>query len=104
MVQTVGPGVKEALYHSLAMRGFVGIDLGPEPAPDETTARRFRHCSNGTVWRSGCSIRYCGTLQGGLTVAVGTIIDAAIINAPSSTKNAKKARNPKMHQTKKGKQ
>jgi hypothetical protein len=46
----------------LRAKGLAGH--GQADHPDETTARRFRHCSNGTVWRSGCSIRYCGTLQG----------------------------------------
>jgi IS5 family transposase len=43
MGQPVGPAVEEALYDSAAMRGFVGIDLGREPVPDETTVCRFRH-------------------------------------------------------------
>src|SRR6516165_1445772 len=81
------PAVEEALYDSMTMRDFVGIDLGREPVPDETTVCRFRHL-----------------LEKGLKVATGTIVDATIINAPSSTKNAKKARDPEMHQTKKGNQ
>ena len=81
------PAVEEALYDSLAMRRFVGIDLG-RPLFDEVQ----RHLA-----------------AKGLKVATGTIpalagTDATIINAPSSTKNADKARDPEMHQTKKGKQ
>jgi IS5 family transposase len=99
------PAVEEALYDSLAMRRFVGIDLGREPVPDETTVCRFRHLPE----EHDLGRRLFDEVQRhlaakGLKVATGTIVDATIINAPSSTKNAKKARDPEMHQTKKGKQ
>ena len=99
------PAVEEALYDSLAMRGFVGIDLGREPVPDETTVCRFRHL----LEAHDLGRRLFDEVQRhlaakGLKVATGTIVDATIINAPSSTKNAEKARDPEMHQTKKGNQ
>src|SRR5215471_2451484 len=99
------PAVEEALYDSRAMRDFAGIDLGREPVPDETTVCRFRHL----LEAHDLGRRLFDEVQrhlaaNGLTVATGTIVDATIINAPSSTKNAGKARDPEMHQTKKGQQ
>ena len=97
------PAVEEALYDSLAMRDFVGIDLGREPVSDETTVCRFRHLLEthdlGQQLFDAVQRHLTAT---GLKVATGTIVDATIISAPSSTKNAKKARDPEMHQTKKG--
>jgi transposase, IS5 family len=62
-------------------------------------------CWKRTIWAVSCSTKCRGTWRRrGLKVATGTIVDATIINAPSSTKNAKKARDPEMHQTKKGNQ
>src|SRR5215472_12245286 len=99
------PAVEEALDDSLAMRRFVGIDLGREPVPDETTVCRFRHL----LEEHDLGERLFDEVQQhlaakGLKVATGTIVDATIISAPSSTKNANKARDPEMRQTKKGKQ
>ena len=99
------PAVEEALYDSLAMRGFAGIDLGREPVPDETTVCRFRHLLEQHDLGSRIFEEVHRHLEArGLKVATGTIVDATIINAPSSTKNADKARDPDMHQTKKGNQ
>jgi transposase, IS5 family len=99
------PAVEEALYDSLAMRGFVGIDLGREPVPDETTACRFRHLlEEHDLGRRLFDQVQRHLAENGLKIATGTIVDATIINAPSSTKNAAKARDPEMHQTKKGNQ
>jgi len=99
------PGVEEALYDSLAMRGFVGIDLGQEPAPDETTVCRFRHLlESHDLGRALFEAVHRHLEANGMKVSTGTIVDATIINAPSSTKNADKARDPEMHQTKKGNQ
>src|SRR5208283_146603 len=99
------PAVEETLYDSVAMRDFVGIDLGREPVPDETTVCRFRHlleeCDLG---RRLFEVVHRHLEAKGLKVSTGTIVDATIINAPSSTKNADKARDPEMHQTKKGNQ
>jgi IS5 family transposase len=99
------PAVEEALYDSAAMRGFVGIDLGREPVPDETTVCRFRHLlETHDLGRRPFDEVKRQLPAKGLKVATGTIVDATIINAPSSTKNAAKARDPEMHQTKKGNQ
>jgi transposase, IS5 family len=99
------PAVEEVLYDSTAMRRFVGIDLGKEPAPDETTVCKFRHLleDNGLGEELFASVgRYLQ--EHGLKVSSGTIVDATIISAPSSTKNKTKSRDPEMHQTKKGNQ
>lgn len=99
------PAVEEALYDSAAMRGFVGIDLGREPAPDETTVCKFRH----RLERHGLGKKIFASVkqylhEHGLKVTTGTIVDATIISAPSSTKNRDRQRDPEMHQTAKGKQ
>lgn len=99
------PAAEEALYDSLAMRRFVGIDLGREPAPDETTICKFRHLME----RHNLGDRLFGLVnvylaENGLKVSRGTIVDASIIDAPSSTKNRKKERDPEMHSTRKGRQ
>jgi IS5 family transposase len=99
------PAVEEALYDSQAMRAFVGIDLGREPVPDETTVCRFRHLLEERHLGRRLFEEVGRHLAAkGLKVSSGTIVDATIINAPSSTKNAAKARDPEMHQTKKGNQ
>ncbi len=99
------PAVEEALYDSLSMRSFVGIDLGREGAPDETTVCKFRHLLEQHDLGKRLFEEVGRHLQDkGLKVSTGTIVDASIINAPSSTKNADKARDPEMHQTRKGNQ
>ncbi len=99
------PGVEEALYDSPAMRRFVGIDLGREPVPDETTMCRFRHLLEAhDLGRRLFEEVQRHLAENGLKVSTGTIVDATIINAPSSTKNADKARDPEMRQTRKGNQ
>jgi transposase, IS5 family len=99
------PAVEEALYDSLAMRRFVGIDLGREPSPDETTVCRFRHLLEAhDLGRRLFEAVHRHLEAKGMRVTTGTIVDATIINAPSSTKNADQARDPDMHQTKKGNQ
>jgi IS5 family transposase len=99
------PGVEEAFYESATLRRFAGVDLGTAPAPDETTVLRFRHLLE--------EHDLCGAMLDavnlhleakGIRIATGTIVDATIIHAPSSTKNEKKERDPAMHQTKKGNQ
>jgi IS5 family transposase len=99
------PAAEEALYDSLAMRQFVGIDLGREPAPDETTILRFRHLLESHDLGRQLFAAVSAHLQAqGLKVATGTIVDATIINAPSSTKNQEGERDPEMKQTQKGNQ
>jgi len=99
------PAVEEALYDSPTMRAFVGIDLGREPVPDETTVCKFRHLLEEHGLGRGLFDAVQQHLRAhGLTVSTGTIVDATIIAAPSSTKNATGTRDPEMHQTKKGAQ
>jgi len=99
------PAVEEALYDSRAMRRFVGIDLGREPAPDETTVCNFRHLLEAHNLGDQLFAMINAYLQeNGLKVSTGTIVDATIIDAPSSTKNKDGERDPSMHQTRKGNQ
>ena len=99
------PAMEDALYDSAALRRFAGIDLGNERAPDETTICKFRHLME----RKGLGERLFGLVnayrvENGLTVSRGTIVDASIMAAPSSTKNRAKARDPEMRSTRKGNQ
>jgi IS5 family transposase len=99
------PAVEEALYDSRAMRRFVGIDLGREPVPDETTICKFRHLLEAhNLGDQLFSLINAYLQENGLKLNTGTIVDATIINAPSSTRNKDKARDPEMHQTRKGNQ
>jgi len=99
------PAVEEALYDSASMRSFAGIDLGVEGAPDETTVCKFRHLLErnklGKTLLKAVN-EYLRT--NGIKIANGTIVDATIISAPSSTKNQEGKRDPEMHQTAKGQQ
>ena len=99
------PAVEEALYDSAAMRSFAGIDLGREPAPDETTVCKFRHLLETHKLGEALFKAVNRHLhEQGIKVSRGTIVDASIISAPSSTKNKSGERDPEMHQTSKGKQ
>src|SRR5580658_1082916 len=98
------PAVEEALYDSATLRQFVGIDLGDEPVPDETTVCKFRHL----LEEHNLGEEILGTVNlhlqaKGVRITRGTIVDATIIHAPSSTKNQDQSRDPEMHQTRKGK-
>jgi IS5 family transposase len=99
------PAVEEALYDSVVLRQFAGIDLGQEPVPDETTVCKFRHLLEehdlGGAMLETVNLHL---QQKGVRITTGTIVDATIIHAPSSTKNRDERRDPEMHQTKKGKQ
>jgi IS5 family transposase len=98
------PAAEEALHDSLAMRRFVGIDLGRERAPDETKICRFRHLlEEHKFGRAMFQLIHDHLEAKGVRLSTGTIVDATI-DAPSSTKNAEKARDPDMRQTKKGNQ
>src|SRR5487761_2658667 len=99
------PGMEEAFYESPVLRRFAGVDLGVAAAPDETTILRFRHLLEqhdlgGEILMT--VNRYLETK--GIRISTGTIVDATIIHAPSSTKNSSGKRDPEMHQTKKGNQ
>jgi IS5 family transposase len=99
------PAVEEALYDSVVLRRFVGIDLGREPVPDETTVCKFRHLlEEHQRGREMLATVNLHLQRQGVRITTGTIVDATIIHAPSSTKNHEQQRNPEMHQTKKGKQ
>ena len=96
-------GVEDAIYDSYAMRKFMGINFCEEQVPDATTLLQFRHImeKNNLGQELFNAIRN-GLEKSGHIMHGGTIVDATIIEAPSSTKNAEKARDPEMHQTKKG--
>ncbi len=99
------PGAEEALYDSITMRQFAGVSTDADVIPDETSILNFRRL----LERHQLTERLLAEINAhlserGLFVGKGTIVDATIINAPSSTKNAEKKRDPEMHQTRKGKQ
>lgn len=98
-------GVEDAIYDSYAMRTFMNIDFMNEQVPDATTLLKFRHLletkSIGKKIFEDVKERLD---KAGLMMHGGTIVDATIISAPSSTKNKSGKRDPEMHQTKKGNQ
>ncbi len=96
-------GIEDAIYDSQAIRGFVGIDLNRESAPDATTLLKFRRL----LETNELTRKIFDTINGhladkGLMMREGTIVDATLIAAPPSTKNKEKKRDPEMHQSKKG--
>lgn len=98
-------GIEDALYDSQAIRRFVGIDLGRESAPDATTLLKFRRLlETHQLTESIFSAINAHLAEQGLLMRAGTIVDATIIAAPSSTKNQDGQRDAEMHQTKKGNQ
>ena len=97
--------LEDALYDSQALRGFAGIELNCDPVPDATTVLHFRHWLEKHELTKSLFDEVSALLaERGLLMRQGTIVDAPIIAAPSSTKNKEKARDPEMHQTKKGNQ
>jgi transposase, IS5 family len=99
------PGAEEALYDSITMRVFAGVSTDADVIPDETSILNFRRLleSHQLTERLLAEIN-AHLCERGLLVGKGTIVDASLIDAPSSTKNAQKKRDPQMHQTRKGKQ
>jgi IS5 family transposase len=98
-------GVEDAVYDSYAMRKFMGLDFAVEQVPDATTLLHFRHL----LEKHELGEKLLGSQneifeQQGWIMRGGSIVDATIIAAPSSTKNATGTRDPEMHQTKKGNQ
>lgn len=96
-------GVEDAIYDSYAFRKFMKIDFIIEQVPDATTLLKFRHI----IEKNHLGEEFFKAINRvmeatGHIMHGGTIVDATIINAPSSTKNAEKKRDPEMHQTKKG--
>jgi transposase, IS5 family len=97
--------LEDALYDSQALRGFAGIDLPVAAVPDATTVLNFRHwLEEHDLTRALFDEVGAMLEERGLLMRQGTIVDATIIAAPPSTKNKNKARDPEMHQTKKGNQ
>lgn len=98
-------GIEDAIYDSYAMRKFMKLDFLNEQVPDATTLLKFRHLIEKhkigeQIFQDVTNrLEQCGLMMHG-----GTIVDASIIAAPSSTKNAEGKRDPEMHQTKKGNQ
>jgi transposase, IS5 family len=99
------PGAEDALYESPVLRHFVGIDLGRAPVPDESTILGFRHLLEKHELGGAMLKAVNQYLESrGIRISTGTIVDATIIHAASSTKNRTGERDPEMHQTRKGKQ
>ena len=99
------PAMEEALYDMALFREFVGLDAGEDSLPDESTILRFRHL----LESHSLSLQILATVNAtlaakGLLLKSGTVVDATLIAAPSSTKNSSGERDPEMHQTKKGNQ
>jgi IS5 family transposase len=99
----VDEGIEDAIYDSQSIRGFVGINLNRESAPDATTLLKFRRL----LETHELTRKIFETINGhlaaqGLMMREGTIVDATLIAAPPSTKNKDKKRDPEMHQSKKG--
>ncbi len=99
------PAMEDSLYDSESMRRFAGIELSEDAIPDETTILRFRHLLE-KHYLTQAIFGQIRTLleQKRLLLKSGTIVDATIIEAPPSTKNEEKTRDPEMHQAKKGKE
>ena len=98
------PGMEDLLYEVESVHRFAGLRLSG-PLPDETTIMNFRHL----LERHGSGGTLFGAINAHLAaqghrLQTGTIVDASIIAAPSSTKNRARSRDPEMHQTKKGNQ
>ncbi len=99
------PQAEDALYDIEPMRRFAGVELAEDSVPDETTILRFRHLLEAHRLSEAIFAEVRTLLEErGLLLKSGTIVDATIISAPSSTKNASGERDPEMHQTRKGKQ
>jgi IS5 family transposase len=99
------PAAEDALYDSESMRRFAGIELAEDDIPDESTILRFRHLLERHRLTEAIFAEVRALLEERrLLLKSGTIVDATIIAAPPSTKNAEAARDPEMHQTRKGKQ
>ena len=97
--------LEDAICDSQAMREFVGIDLSREQVPDATTLLKFRRLLEDNKLTAALFEQVNAHLgERGLLMRQGTLVDATIIAAPSSTKNQDQARDPEMHQTKKGQQ
>lgn len=98
-------GVEDQINDSFAMRQFMGLDFGIQQVPDATTLLHFRHLLERHKLGAAMFSSLTARLEAdGLIMRGGSIVDATIIAAASSTKNASGSRDPEMHQTKKGNQ
>lgn len=99
------PAMEEALYDTPMFREFAGLDIGQDTLPDETTILRFRHLlEKHNLARQMLDVVNAVLVERGLMLRQGTVVDATLIAAPSSTKNKDNSRDPEMHQTRKGQQ
>ena len=99
------PAMEEALHDTPMYCEFASIEAGPVRLPDESTILRFRHLLEAHGLAFGMLQAINATLsERGLMLKTGSVVDATLIQAPSSTKNASGKRDPEMHQTRKGKQ
>jgi len=97
------PAMEDTLYDSSSMRRFAGIELADDDVPDESTILRFRHLLEQHKLTESIFAEVRTLLEEKrLLLKSGTIVDATIIEAPTSTKNTEGKRDPEMHQTKKG--
>ena len=97
--------VEDAVYDSQALRSFMGIDLSRTSVPDATTLMGFRHLLEAHDLTKAMLVEINAMLmERGLLMTQGTLVDATLIAAPSSTKNKEHGRDPEMHQAKKGNQ
>ena len=99
------PAMEEALYDTPMFREFAGLDAGEDRLPDESRILSFGHL----LEAHNLSLQVLATVNAtlaakGLLLKSGTVVDATLIAAPSSTKNSSGERDPEMHQTKKGNQ
>lgn len=99
------PAMEEALYDAPMFREFAGLDMGEDHLPDESTILRFCHL----LEAYDLSVQILATVNAtltakGLLLKQGTVVDATLIAAPTSTKNSTASRDPEIHQTKKGNQ
>jgi IS5 family transposase len=98
------PGAEDAIYDSESIRRFVGVELGEDRVPDESTILRFRHLLEEHDLTEAIFDQIRNLLEEKrLLLKTGTIVDATIIHAPSSTKNESGQRDPEMKQGRKGK-
>jgi len=99
------PAMEDALYDTEPLRRFAGIELGQDAVPDESTILKFRHLLEKHDLAAKLFEATCGYLEeNGLLLREGTIVDATLIDAPASTKNKERKRDPEMTQVKKGNQ
>jgi transposase, IS5 family len=97
--------VEDAIYDSQALRSFMGLDLSCASVPDATTLMGFRHLLEAHDLTKAMLVEINAMLiERGVLMSQGTLVDATLIAAPSSTKNKAHARDTEMHQTKKGNQ